>query len=192
MSSEFEEEFKPGLLKVVYIINKILAELFKRVHLFVFINPFVKGEHTLEDQQLYGYFKRQTKTCLRKGNLKIETELFQRHENNRIIASADYVVTEMKINKYSKLVQKPCKSRHEWVGKVIQWELYKTLKFDPSDEWYMLKPKSVQENETHKILRDFKIHMDHSISARRPDLILINKKKRTCHKVDFAVSVKIK
>ena len=31
------------------------------------------------------------------------------------------------------------------------------------------------------------IHTDHLISARRPDLIIINKKKRTCRIVDFAV-----
>ena len=28
--------------------------------------------------------------------------------------------------------------------------------------------------------------MDHLISARRPDLMFINKKKRICHLVDFA------
>ena len=35
---------------------------------------------------------------------------------------------------------------------------------------------------------DFNIQMDHLIPARRPDLIIINKKKkRTCKIVDFAV-----
>ena len=42
-------------------------------------------------------------------------------------------------------------------------------------------------NETHKILWDFEIQIDHPIPFRRPDLILIHKKKRTCHQVDFAV-----
>ena len=51
----------------------------------------------------------------------------------------------------------------------------------------MHKPESVLENETHKILWDFEIQTDHLITARRPDLVLINKKKRTCHFVDFAV-----
>ena len=38
----------------------------------------------------------------------------------------------------------------------------------------------------YKILGgNFKIHMDHSILARRPDLVLINKKK-TCQLLDFA------
>ena len=34
---------------------------------------------------------------------------------------------------------------------------------------------------------DFDIQTDHLISARRPDLIIINKKKTICKVVDFAV-----
>ena len=46
---------------------------------------------------------------------------------------------------------------HDWVGKVIHWELCKRLEFDPPTKWYMHKPESVQENETHRILQDFEI-----------------------------------
>ena len=47
----------------------------------------------------------------------------------------------------------------------------------------------LQENDTRKRLTRFDIHTDHLISARRPDLIIINKKKkkRSCKIVDFAV-----
>ena len=51
----------------------------------------------------------------------------------------------------------------------------------------MQNPAPVLENYTHKLLWDFGIHTDHLISARRPDLIIINKKKRTCKIVDPAV-----
>ena len=51
----------------------------------------------------------------------------------------------------------------------------------------MHNPAPVLENNTHKLLLDVDIHMDHLISARRPDLIIINKKKRTCKIVDLAV-----
>ena len=37
------------------------------------------------------------------------------------------------------------------------------------------------------IFRDFEIQTDHQIQTRRADLLLINKKKRTCQKVDFTV-----
>ena len=57
------------------------------------------------------------------------------------------------------------------------------------NKWYMHNPTSVQENETHKLLWDFDFQTDHLISVRSPDLIIINKKKRTCKIVDFAVPV---
>ena len=52
----------------------------------------------------------------------------------------------------------------------------------------MYKPPTVLENDTHNLLWDFDIHTDHLISARRPDLIIIiNRKKRICKIVLFAV-----
>ena len=54
----------------------------------------------------------------------------------------------------------------------------------------------VLENDTHKLQWDFDIQTDHLISARRPDLILINNTKKICKIVDFAVpadhSIKLK
>ena len=41
----------------------------------------------------------------------------------------------------------------------------------------MLKLESVLEIKIIGILRDFQIQMDHLISAWRPDIVLINKKK---------------
>ena len=41
----------------------------------------------------------------------------------------------------------------------------------------MHNPEFVQENETHKFLWDFEIQTDHLISARRPDLVIVNIKK---------------
>ena len=47
--------------------------------------------------------------------------------------------------------------------------------------------ESVLENETYKYLRYFEIQTDHLISARRPDLGIMNKKKKkkTCRIADF-------
>ena len=52
---------------------------------------------------------------------------------------------------------------------------------------------SVLENDARKPLWDFNIQTDHLISARRPDLIIINK-NRTCKIVnfDFPADQKIK
>ena len=52
----------------------------------------------------------------------------------------------------------------------------------------MHNPAPVFENDTHKLLWNFDIHTDHLISARRPDLIITNKKKKRTYKiVDLAV-----
>ena len=45
----------------------------------------------------------------------------------------------------------------------------------------------VLENDSHKLLWDFNIQTDHLIPTRRPDLIIINKRKRICKIVDFVV-----
>ena len=41
----------------------------------------------------------------------------------------------------------------------------------------MHNPESILENETPKILCDFKIQKDHLISVRRQDLVIVYKKK---------------
>ena len=42
----------------------------------------------------------------------------------------------------------------------------------------------------HEFLCYLEVQTDHLIPARKPDLMLINKKKRTCHQVDFAIPAK--
>ena len=44
-------------------------------------------------------------------------------------------------------------------------------------KWYMHNPASVLEKDIHKLLLDLDIETDNQISDRRPDLIIINKKK---------------
>ena len=63
----------------------------------------------------------------------------------------------------------------------------KKLKFDHTNKCYMHNPAPFPGNNIPKLLWDFDIHTDHLISTRRPDLIIINKKKRTRKTVDFAV-----
>ena len=150
-------------------------------------------------KQFYGRFKRQinaiylekTWTWLRKGNLKRETEALliatqdtairtnhikaridktQQNSKCRLCSNKDETTNHI-ISEFSKLAQKEYKTRHDWVGWVINWGMCKKLKFD-----YTNNPAPVLENDT--LLWDFDIHTDYLISARRPDLIIITKKKR--------------
>ena len=60
------------------------------------------------------------------------------------------------------------------------------MKFDHTNKWYINKPESNMENETHKIRWDFQIQTDHLILARRPDLVIVTKKENLLNSVDFA------
>ena len=91
------------------------------------------------------------------------------------------------IREYCKLAQMQYKARHDWVGKVIHWEIRRKFQFDHTNKWYMHNPAPVQENDSHKLLWEFNIKTDHLIPTRRPDLIIINKRKRIRKIVDFAV-----
>ena len=81
------------------------------------------------------------------------------------------------INECSKLAQKEYKTRHDWVAKVIHWELCKQFKFNLTNKWYMHNPDPVLENELHKLLWVFEIQTNHLILARRPDIVIIVEKK---------------
>ena len=159
-----------------------------------------------EGKQLYGRFKRlinnisheKTWTWLRKGNFKGETESLliaaqdnairtnhikaridktQQNSKCRLCGDGDETINHI-ISECNKLAQRVYKERHDWVSKVIHWEMCKKFKFDHNNKWYLHKPAPVLENATHKLLRDFNIQTDHLIPARRPDLIIIIKKKK--------------
>ena len=56
----------------------------------------------------------------------------------------------------------------------------------------MHNPVVVLENDIHKLLWDFDIHTDHLISARRQDLIVIDKKKVVTYAVPADYGIKLK
>ena len=65
----------------------------------------------------------------------------------------------------------------------------KKFKFDHTNKWYIHNPAPVLENDTHKLLWDFNIQTDYIMPTRRPELIIIKKKKRIYKIVYFAVPV---
>ena len=158
-------------------------------------------------EQLYGRFKRlinnvshqKTWTWLRKGNLKRETgslliaardrairtnhikariDKMQQNSKCRLCGDRDEAINHI-ISECSKLAQKEYKVWHDWVGKVIHLEKCRKFQFDHTNKWYMHNPAPVLENDSHILLWDFNIQTDHLIPARRPDLIIINKKRES-------------
>ena len=148
-----------------------------------------------EKKQPYDRFKQlinnisHQKTCTwrRKGNLKSETEYLlvatqdnairtnhikaridktQQNSKCRLCGDGDETINHI-ISECSKLAQKEYKARHDWVGKVIHREMCKKFKFDHTNKWYMHYRASVLENDTHKLIWDFNIQMDHQIPAKK-------------------------
>ena len=56
------------------------------------------------------------------------------------------------ISKCSKLAQNKYKTTHDWVCKVIYWELSKKFNFDCTNKWYMPNQVYVRENDTHELI----------------------------------------
>ena len=115
-----------------------------------------------EGKQLYGHFKRlmnnishdKTWAWLRKGNFKRETESLliaiqdnairtnhikvridktQQNSKCRLCCDIDETINHI-ISECSKLAQREYKVRHNWVGKVIHWEICKKFKFDHTNK----------------------------------------------------------
>ena len=69
----------------------------------------------------------------------------------------------------------------------MHWKLPRKCNFEARDKWYDHEPESVLENEDYKILWDLSIQTDHVIEARRPDLVVVDKKETSSKMIDFAV-----
>ena len=125
---------------------------------------------TITWKQLYGRFKRlinnisndKSWTWLRKGNFTKETEslliaaqnnvirtnhikmrIDKTHQNSkyRLCRDRDETINHI-ISECSKLAQKEYKTRHDWVGKVIHWEMCKKFTFDHTNKWYITRVNS--------------------------------------------------
>ena len=167
------------------------------------------------EKVLHGQYLRQTKEVrsdqcwawLQNGDLKRETESLIVAAQNQSIRtnlvkaridksqgdsccrmcrkvdeSIDHIVSGC-----SKLAQKEYKRRHDNLGKIVHRKLARKCNFEAGDKLYKHEPESVLENEDYKILWDFSIQTDHVIEARRPDLVVVDKKDRSCKIIDFAV-----
>ena len=85
------------------------------------------------------------------------------------------------------LAQREYKRRHDCVGRKIHWELCRKYGLAASARWYEHQSEIFTENDSCKLLWDFSIQTDHVIQARRPGVILIDKEKKECKIIDFAI-----
>ena len=167
-----------------------------------------------EEKALHGQYLRQTKEVrneqswvwLQSGDLKGETKSLIVAAQNQSIRTNLVKAKIDKTQKYtlcrlykkadesidvvsgcSKFAQQEYKRRHDNLGKIVHWKLARKCNFEAGDKWYEHEPESVLENEDYKVLWDFSTQTDHVIEARKPDLVVVDQKRRTCKIVDFAV-----
>ena len=115
--------------------------------------------------------------AIRTNHIKARIHKTQQNSKCRLCGDRDETINHI-ISECSKLALKEYKTRPDWVGKVVHWEMCRKFQFDHTNKWYMHNPAPVLENDTHKLLWDFNIQTDHLIQARRPDLIIINNNKK--------------
>ena len=71
------------------------------------------------------------------------------------------------------------------MAKAIHWDLLARCRFEQSE--YDHVAKSVLENDNYKLLWDFSVRTEHEIEARRPDLVVIDKREKSCQIIDVAI-----
>ena len=83
------------------------------------------------------------------------------------------------------------KERHNEVAKRVHWSLCKKYNLEITQQWWKHKPEPVTENRDVKILWDFSIRTDCKIQANKPDLVVVDKAKKTLLIVDIACPLDI-
>ena len=119
--------------------------------------------------------------------LKAKIDKSQTDSLCRLCKKKDETVNHL-VSECEKLAQKEYKRRHDKVALALHWDMCKKKGFACADKWYEHVPEGVLENNDFKILWDFTIQTDHVIQARRPDIVVLDKKAGTCQIIDVAIS----
>ena len=69
----------------------------------------------------------------------------------------------------------------------MHWTICKEFGIEEKKRWYEHEPKTVTENDSVTILWDMPIHTERTIAANRPDIVLKNKKDKTCLLIDMTI-----
>ena len=91
--------------------------------------------------KLEGNFKRETESLLiaaqdsaiRNNHIKARIDKIQQNSKCRLWGDRDETINHI-ISECSKLVQREYKASHDWVGKVIHWEISKKFKLDHTNK----------------------------------------------------------
>ena len=94
--------------------------------------------------------------AIKTNHIKPRIDKTQQNSKCRICGDRDETIIHI-ISKWRKLAQKEYEARHDWVGKVIHWEMCKEFQLDHSNKWYMHNTAPVLKNDSHKLYWVFNI-----------------------------------
>ena len=86
-----------------------------------------------------------------------------------------------------KLAQREYKRRHDTVAKLVHWKLCEKHNLERKEKWYEHCPEGAVEDDHVKLIWDINIQCDNVIEARRRDLILVDKKAKSCVIIGVAI-----
>ena len=82
--------------------------------------------------------------AIRTNHIKVRIDKTQLNRKCRLCVDRDETVNLI-ISECTKLAQKECKTRHDWVVKMIHWELCKKFKFDHTKKIVYAQPRICPE-----------------------------------------------
>ena len=69
----------------------------------------------------------------------------------------------------------------------MHWKMCEEFGIEVKERWYENEHKTVKDNNSVTILWHMPIHTDRTITANRPDIVLKNKKDKTCLLVEKTI-----
>ena len=124
---------------------------------------------------------------LRTNAIKANIDKTQKDSKCRMCNQKEETVNHIASECPKKLAQREYKRRHDCVAKALHWDVYRLYDIDCGNKWYEHQPDGVVETTNVKILWDVNIQTDNEIQARRPDIVVVNKKERKCYIIHVAV-----
>ena len=123
---------------------------------------------------------------IRTNVIKGKIDKSQEQKKCRMCSRADETIDHI-VSECPKLARGEYKRRNDWVERRIHWEICRANGIHVKSKWYEHQPEAVIGNDSCKIFWDFTVQTDHFITARRPDIIFIDKKHHECQIIDFAI-----
>jgi hypothetical protein len=77
--------------------------------------------------------------------------------------------------------------RHNNVCAHLHYSICTALGFEMTNKWYTHMPNPMYEEGDVTVLWNQTVHTDTEVAANRPDIVIKNKKKKTCTLIDVAI-----